>query len=184
MSESRLKIRNIHSEDYKAIAKILEDVEWPRRPWITDQDLFEEFLNNQDRSMVALESSRVVGVAAAVCNEISIGYVTLFAVAPDKHRLGIGEKLAKALIDNDPHMKWVLSSAPKSVGFWEKQGFVFAPNMMVRDREIQINSQEETVVRGKPKFKEIFRNLMNKIYRLNLYQCQQLIERLIYKILK
>lgn len=183
MYENRLKFRKILPEDYQAIRNLLDEVEWPRFHFITDQVLFEKLLNNVDRSVVALEGSQVVGVASAQCDDVSIGYVTMFAILPHKQRCGIGDKLAKTLIGNDPHMKWVLSSAPKSVAFWEKQGFVFVP-MMVKNREIDIFSQKHTDVTPKPTNHTFFRKQLSRIYRLNLYQCHQYFKRLIRKCIR
>jgi len=180
---SRLKLRKILPEDSQAIKKLLDDVEWPPFPYITDPELFEKFLANQSRIVVALEDGRLVGVAGASCNETSIGYITLFAVAPDKQGHGIGDKLAKTIMGNDPHVKWVLSSLSQSVGFWEKQGFVFA-TMMVKNREIDTFSQGHSDTTSNPKFNKFFRKQLSRIYRLNLYQCHQFIKQLIAKVIR
>jgi N-acetylglutamate synthase-like GNAT family acetyltransferase len=163
---SKVKFRKILHEDYPAIRKILEQVEWHEFPFITDPDLFKKLLDNTDRSVVALEDSRIVGVASALCNDVSIGYVTMFAVSPDKQGCGIGGRLVTILLGNDPNIKWVLSSAKESVGFWEKHGFVFNA-MMVKPRVFDLSRRfgKHHDIKTKKTLKNFIRNQIRRIFR-------------------
>ena len=183
MDESELKFRKILPEDYESIRKILDEVEWPTYPFITDQFLFKKLLENTDRSIVALEKSRIVGVATAMCNDVSIGYVTMLAVSPDKQGCGLGSKLVTTLIGNDPNIRWVLSSRPERVAFWEKHGFVFTRIMakLRAGQAIDKSRDKHTDLIIKKTFTKFIRKQISRIYHLNIYQIHKCISRLISK---
>jgi N-acetylglutamate synthase-like GNAT family acetyltransferase len=164
MHGSRLEFRKILPEDYESIGKLLDEVKWRGFPSTKDQDLFKKFLDTTDRNVVALEDSRIVGVASALCNDLSIGYVTMFAVSPDKQRSGIGSKLVTILLGNDPNIKWVLSSAVESEGFWEKHGFIF-DRLMVTLRAKDISARKHHDIKTKKTLKNFIRNQIRRIFR-------------------
>jgi len=80
-------------------------------------------LQNTDRTVVALDGSRIVGFARALCDEVSNGYISMVAVAVDKRGLGVGSELVRRLIKDDPEITWVLRAGRGSGGFWERVGF-------------------------------------------------------------
>ena len=69
MFKNNIKFRKLLLDDYNSVLKLLYEVEWTGFPNINDQDQFVKFLNNIDRSVVAVEGSRIVGFASALYND-------------------------------------------------------------------------------------------------------------------
>lgn len=80
-------------------------------------------LEHTDRTVVAVDGSRIVGFARALCDEVSNGYISMVAVAADKRGQGIGRELVRQLIRDDAGITWVLRAGRGSDGFWERVGF-------------------------------------------------------------
>ena len=87
------------------------------------------------RAVVAWEDARVVGFARALCDEVSNGYISMVAVAPDRRGRGIGRQLVEQLIGDDPGITWVLRAGRGSRGFWEKMGFKPSEVAMEKERQ-------------------------------------------------
>ncbi|HEV2827897.1 MAG TPA: GNAT family N-acetyltransferase, partial [Pyrinomonadaceae bacterium] len=75
------------------------------------------------RTVVAVEGSRIVGFARALCDDVSNGYISMVGVAADKRGQGIGYELVRQLIREDAGITWVLRAGRGSNRFWEKMGF-------------------------------------------------------------
>ena len=91
-------------------------------------------LENTNRTVVAVDGPRVVGFARALCDEVSNGYISMVAVAPDMRGRGIGRELVRQLIKDDTGITWVLRAGRGSDGFWEKMGFRRSESAMERAR--------------------------------------------------
>ena len=183
MFKNNIKFRKLLLDDYNSVLKLLYEVEWTGFPNINDQDQFVKFLNNIDRSVVAVEGSRIVGFASALCNDLSIGYVTMLAVSPNKQGQGIGSKLLRTLTGNDPNIKWVLFSLPKNFAFWEKQGFVFN-RMLVKPRAFNKSFHKPTDLPEKKTIKKLIINYGNRIYRFNICQFHIFIKKIVNQTLR
>jgi ribosomal protein S18 acetylase RimI-like enzyme len=116
-----MKFRAITPEDYEPVRKFLSEVGWQHR--VSDPLKFRKMLKNTSRTIVAVDGSRIVGFARALCDEVSNGYISMVAVASDQRGQGIGRELVQQLIKDDVGITWVLRSAPASTKFWEKVGF-------------------------------------------------------------
>ena len=99
----------------------LSEVGWRDR--VSDPDTFKKMLEHTNRTVVALDGSRVVGFARALCDEVSNGYISMVAVAEDKRGAGIGRELVRHLIKDDTGITWILRAGHGSDGFWERVGF-------------------------------------------------------------
>jgi len=124
--------REITSEDYEPVRGFLIEVGWQHR--VSDPVKFKRLLENTSRTVVALDGSRIVGFARALCDEVSNGYISMVAVASDLRGHGIGRELVRQLINDDFGITWVLRSAPDSIKFWEKVGFKSSEVAMERVR--------------------------------------------------
>jgi len=115
--------RPIEIEDYEQVRQLLIDTGWRER--VSDQHRFERMIQRANRTVVAVESSRVVGFARALFDGASNGYISTVAVAADRRGQGIGRELVKRLMDVDDYEKitWVLRAGRGSTAFWEKMGF-------------------------------------------------------------
>ena len=91
-------------------------------------------LRNTNRAVVAIDGARVVGFARALCDEVSNGYISMVAVAPDMRGRGIGRELVRQLIKDDTGITWVLRAGRGSGGFWDKMGFQCSEVAMERVR--------------------------------------------------
>ncbi len=91
-------------------------------------------LKNTNRTVAAIDGSRIVGFARALCDEVSNGYISMVAVAADRRGQGIGRELVRQLIKEDAGITWVLRAGRGSRGFWERVGFQSSEIAMERVR--------------------------------------------------
>jgi predicted N-acetyltransferase YhbS len=127
-----MEYRPITPEDYESVRRFLSEAGWQHR--VADPETFEKMLENTNRCIVAVDGSRVVGFARALCDEVSNGYISMVAVAPDNRRQGIGRELVRELVKDDAGITWVLRAGRGSEGFWEKMGFKSSEIAMERVR--------------------------------------------------
>ena len=116
-----IKFRSIAPEDYESVRQFLTERGWRDR--VSDPEKFKKMLAHTNRTVVALDGSRVVGFARALCDEVSNGYISMVAVAADKRGAGIGRELVQHLIKDDTGITWILRAGRGSNGFWERVGF-------------------------------------------------------------
>jgi GNAT superfamily N-acetyltransferase len=126
-------IRRVEPEDYEAVRQFLSAEGWQRR--VADAERFRKMMGATARAVVALEDSRVVGFARALCDEVSNGYISMVAVARDRRSRGIGRRLIEQLIGDDPDITWVLRAGRDSRGFWERLGFNASEIAMEKERQ-------------------------------------------------
>jgi predicted N-acetyltransferase YhbS len=132
MMVAEMRFRSITPEDYESVRVFLTEVGWGDR--VSDPEKFKKMLAHTNRTVVALDGSRVVGFARALCDEVSNGYISMVAVAVDKRGAGIGRELVRHLIKDDPGITWVLRAGRGSSGFWERVGFQASELAMERVR--------------------------------------------------
>ena len=116
-----MEFRPIAPDDYEPVRQFLSEAGWGQR--VGDAEKFKKMIENTGRTVVALEGTRVVGFARALCDEVSNGYISMVAVAADRRRRGVGSELVRRLIGADAGVTWVLRAGRGSGGFWEKMGF-------------------------------------------------------------
>ena len=124
--------RSITPEDYESVREFLADAGWQHR--VADPDRFKKMLENTNRTVVAVDGSRIIGFARALCDEVSNGYISMVAVAPDQRGQGIGRELVRRLIRDDTGITWVLRAGHESSRFWERVGFQLSEVAMERVR--------------------------------------------------
>lgn len=116
-----MELRPIASDDYEAVRQLLCEAGWQHR--IAEEGKFNLMVENSDRTVIAVDGSRIVGFARALCDEVSNGYISMVVVAADMRNRGIGSKLIRQLMQDDPNITWVLRAGRGSAGFWQKMGF-------------------------------------------------------------
>ena len=116
-----MEFRPIAPDDYEPVRRFLSDAGWGQR--VGDAEKFKKMIENTGRTVVALEGTRVVGFARALCDEVSNGYISMVAVVADVRGRGVGRELVRRLIGEDTGVTWVLRAGHGSGGFWEKMGF-------------------------------------------------------------
>jgi ribosomal protein S18 acetylase RimI-like enzyme len=116
-----MRFRSITPEDYESVRQFLSELGWQHR--VADPERFKTMLEHTNRTVLALDGSRIVGFARALCDEVSNGYISMVAVAADKRGQGIGRDLVRQLIKEDPGITWILGAGRGSSGFWERVGF-------------------------------------------------------------
>ena len=124
--------RSITPEDYEFVRQFLSEAGW--QPRVVAPEQFKKMLEHTNRTVVAVDGSRMVGFARALCDEVSNGYISMVAVAPDKRGQGIGRELVRQLIKDDAGITWVLRAGRGSRGFWERVGFQSSEIAMERVR--------------------------------------------------
>lgn len=127
-----MKFRSITPADYELVRLFLAEVGWRDR--VSDTEKFQKMLAHTNRTVVALDGSRVVGFARALCDEVSNGYISMVAVAADKRGQGIGRELVRHLIKADTGITWILRAGHGSERFWERVGFQASEVAMERVR--------------------------------------------------
>jgi predicted N-acetyltransferase YhbS len=130
-----MEYRSTVPEDYEPIRQFLSGVGWEHR--VADPEKFKTMMVNTDRSIVAVDGSRVVGFARALCDEVANGYISMVAVAADRRGQGIGRELVRRLIKEDEGITWVLRAGRGSDGFWERMGFKTSKVAMERVRALK-----------------------------------------------
>jgi predicted N-acetyltransferase YhbS len=127
-----MKFRSITPEDYESVREFLSEVGWQDR--VRDPEKFKTMLEHTNRTVLAVDDSRIVGFARALCDEVSNGYISMVAVAPDKRGEGIGRELVRQLIKADTGITWILRAGRGSSEFWERVGFHSSKVAMERVR--------------------------------------------------
>lgn len=108
----------MNPDDYERVRQFLSEMGWHHR--ISDPEKFKRMMENSSRSVLAVDGSRIVGFARALCDEVSNGYISMVGVAADKRRQGIGCELVRQIIKEDVGITWVLRAGRGSNRFWER----------------------------------------------------------------
>ena len=127
-----VKYRPVTFEDYEPVRQFLIEVGWSHR--VYDSEKFKKMLDNTGRAIVAIDDSRVVGFARALCDEVSNGYISMVAVAAERRGQGIGRELVQHLVRGDTGITWILRAGRGSNGFWKRMGFKSSEVAMERVR--------------------------------------------------
>lgn len=126
------EFRNAVPADYEPLRRFLSETGWQHR--VSDSEKFRKMMEHTGRAVVAVDDSRIVGFARALCDEVSNGYISMVAVAADRRGQGIGRELVRLLIKEDAGITWILRAGRGSDGFWEKMGFKVSEVAMERVR--------------------------------------------------
>jgi predicted N-acetyltransferase YhbS len=116
-----IKFRSAAPDDYESVRQFLSEAGWQQR--VSDSQKFKRMMENTSRTVIAFDDARIVGFARALCDEVSNGYVSMVAVAPDRRGKGIGRELVRRLTKDDVEITWVLRAGRGSSGFWKRIGF-------------------------------------------------------------
>jgi len=127
-----MEYRPATPDDYELVRQFLSEAGWRHR--VSDAEKFKKMMEHTGRTVVAIEDSRIVGFARAVCDEVSNGYISMVAVAAERRGQGIGRELVRCLIKDDTRITWILRAGRGSNGFWEKLGFKASEVAMERVR--------------------------------------------------
>ena len=119
-------------DDYEPVRQFLSEMGWHHR--VADPEKFKAMTESTSRTVVAVDGSRIVGFARALCDEVSNGYISMVGVAADKRGQGIGCELVRQLIEEDAGITWVLRAGRGSSKFWERMGFRLSETAMERVR--------------------------------------------------
>jgi ribosomal protein S18 acetylase RimI-like enzyme len=127
-----MEFKAVVRDDYELVRQFLSGVGWQDR--VSDPEKFTKMMENTSRNVAAFDGPRIVGFARAVSDEVSNGYISMVAVAPDRRGHGIGRELVRRLIKDEIGITWVLRAGRGSSGFWKKLGFQFSTTAMERIR--------------------------------------------------
>ena len=127
-----MQFRSITTDDYDSVRQFLSEVGWQHR--VHDPEKFRKMLEHTNRTVLAVDGSRIVGFARALCDEVSNGYISMVAVASDRRGQGIGRELVRQLIKEDAGITWILRAGRGSSAFWERVGFETSEIAMERVR--------------------------------------------------
>jgi GNAT superfamily N-acetyltransferase len=122
----------IESTQYPAVRQFLSEAGWAER--VSDPTIFQKMMDRADRTIVVWEAGQVIGFGRALCDDVSNGYLSMVAVAPEWRGQGIGSRIVQRLIGDDPAITWVVRAGRESSVFWERQGFKISQIAMERPR--------------------------------------------------
>lgn len=122
-TDMEIEFRPIEDQDYVQVRQLLIDTGWEQR--VSGPQRFERMIQGANRTIVAVENSRVVGFGRALFDGASNGYISTVAVAADRQGRGIGRMMVRKLmeVDDPDKITWVLRAGRGSLPFWEKMGF-------------------------------------------------------------
>lgn len=117
-----MNIRNLSGNEVDAARAFLCSVGWAHR--FRDPVLFRRLIRNSQRVAVAVDGEAIVGFARGLTDEVSNGYLSMVAVAPEYRRQGIGRGLVQQVVGSDRHITWVLrADRPDADEFFSALGF-------------------------------------------------------------
>lgn len=95
-----------------------------RRP-VGDSDRIRRMIDNADEIITVREGSKLVGFLRAITDYSYCCYISDIAVDTEYQGLGIGKELIRILKNKlgEDEIQYVLTSAPKAVGFYKRIGF-------------------------------------------------------------
>jgi len=107
-----------------------------RRP-IDDLERIQRMIAYADEILTVRDGSKLVGIVRAVTDYAYCCYISDLAVDRDYQGMGIGRQLIERLKKKlgEEEIQYVLTSAPKAVGFYEKIGFERADKAFVIKRK-------------------------------------------------
>ncbi|MGG3279983.1 GNAT family N-acetyltransferase [Paenibacillus solani] len=107
-----------------------------RRP-VGDTDRLQRMIDHADEIITAKDGDRLVGFLRAITDYSYCCYVSDIAVDKDYQGLGVGKELIRLLRSKlgEEEVQYVLTSAPKALGFYEKLGFERNHNAFVLRRK-------------------------------------------------
>lgn len=107
-----------------------------RRP-VGDSDRIQRMIDHADEIITVREGSKLVGFLRAITDYSYCCYISDIAVDTEYQGLGIGKELIRILRGKlgEDEIQYVLTSAPKAVGFYERIGFERADKAFVIKRK-------------------------------------------------
>jgi ribosomal protein S18 acetylase RimI-like enzyme len=106
-----------------------------RRP-VGDMDRIQRMIDNADEIITARDGENLVGFLRAITDYSYCCYISDIAVDKEYQGLGIGKELIRILRDKlgDEEIQYILTSAPKAEGFYERIGFERADKAFIIKR--------------------------------------------------
>ncbi|MEX3615400.1 GNAT family N-acetyltransferase [Paenibacillus glucanolyticus] len=107
-----------------------------RRP-VGDMDRIQRMIDHADEIITVRDGERLIGILRAITDYSYCCYISDIAVDKDYQGRGIGKALINMLRDRlgDEEIQYILTSAPKAVGFYEKTDFKRADHAFVIKRK-------------------------------------------------
>lgn len=128
----RLVLRKDVLVDPVRLAELFRAVGWYRR--VADHGRLARMLEGSTEMVSAWDGERLVGFARSISDDAFNAYVGSVAVHPRWQGTGVGQRLIRALLENNDQIRFVLTAVEGLEGFYEGLGFERDPHAMVRPR--------------------------------------------------
>lgn len=128
----RLALRKDVLVDPAGLGELFRAVGWYRR--VADSGRLARMVEGSTEMVSAWEGERMVGFARALSDEAFNGYIGSVAVHPRWQGKGLGQRLIRALLENNEQVRFILTAVDGLEGFYAGLGFEPDPHAMVRPR--------------------------------------------------
>jgi GNAT superfamily N-acetyltransferase len=128
-----MRVQDASPSEFEAVRQFLSANGWSHRVGTSEQ--FAKLLHNSQRTAVVFDGPHVIGFARGITDNLSNGYLSMVAVAPEHRGKGIGTALVEHVTAGPSTITWVLQAGREGASaFFAKLGFEPAPVAMQRAR--------------------------------------------------
>ncbi len=128
----RLVIRKDVLVETGRLVELFRAVGWYRR--VADPGRLARMLEGSTDMVSAWDGPQLVGFARAISDDAFNGYIGSVAVHPRWQGKGLGQRLIRALLENNDQVRFILTAVEGLQGFYAGLGFEPDPQAMVRRR--------------------------------------------------
>jgi ribosomal protein S18 acetylase RimI-like enzyme len=129
-----MRVRAIVPSEFEAARQLLLAGGWSDHR-VRDPQSFAQLLQRSQVSLVVEDAGQIVGFIRALTDGLANGYISMVVVAESHRGKGVGTRLVRAVMGEDPNITWVLRAGRDGVSaFYEKLGFKVSQVSMERPR--------------------------------------------------
>ncbi|PIF49246.1 ribosomal protein S18 acetylase RimI-like enzyme [Pseudomonas sp. 29] len=130
---NNLSVRDLRPDEVEPVRLFLGQNGWAHRTGSSEH--FAQLIQNSQRTVIALHDTQVVGFARGISDGLCNGYLSMVVVDGQHRRAGIGRRLVKHVMGDNPDITWVLRAGREGAeAFFACLGFETSVIAMERPR--------------------------------------------------